>query len=53
MGWCDRVQVHDRNTARATRSVPRAETPVARARSLGTSQARATEAKDGSPSVRL
>jgi len=52
MGWCDGVQAHDCNTARVTRSAPRAETPAAQAGSLGMSQARATEAEDGSPSVR-
>ena len=53
MGWCDGVQTHDCNTARTMRSALRAETPAAQAGSLGTSWARATEAKDGSPSVRL
>jgi len=52
MGWCDRVQACDCNTARTTRSAPRAETPAAQAGILGTSQARASEAKDGSLSVR-
>jgi len=54
MGWCDGVQARDCNTVRATRSVPRAETPAARAGSLGTSRARAraSETESGSPSVR-
>jgi len=51
MGWCDGVQARDRNMVRMTRRAPRAETLAARAGSLGTSQARATEAKVGSPSV--
>jgi len=52
MGWCDGVQVRDRNMARATRSVLRAETPAAWAGSLGMSWAQATEAENGSLSVR-
>jgi len=52
MGWCDGVQARDCNTVRATRSAPRAETPAARAGSLGTSRARASETESGSPSVR-
>jgi len=39
MGWCDGVQARDCNTARATCSVPRAETLAAQAGSLGTSRA--------------
>jgi len=53
MGWCDGVQSRDCNTAHVTRSALRAEMPAVRARSLGTSWARATEAEDRSPSVRL
>jgi len=51
MGWCDRVQARDCNTIRVTRSAPRAEMLAARAGSLGTSQARASETESGSPSV--
>jgi len=52
MGWCDGVQVHDCNTVRVMRSAPRAETPAARARSLGMSRAQASETESGSPLVR-
>jgi len=52
MGWCDGVQARDHNMVHAMRRVPRAETPVAWARSLGMSRAWATEAEDRSPSVR-
>jgi len=51
MGWCDGVQACDCNTAHMTRSAPRAETPAARAGSLGMSQAQASETENGSPSV--
>jgi len=51
MGWCDGVQARDCNTARATRSALRAETPAARAGSLGMSWAWASETENGSPSV--
>jgi len=53
MGWCDGVQARDCNTVRATRSAPRAETPAARAGSLGTSRARASETESGSPTVAI
>ena len=52
MGCCDGVQACDHNTACVTCSAPRAETPVAWAGSLGMSRAQASEAEDGSPSVR-
>ena len=52
MGWCDGVQARDCNMARVIRSVPRAETLVAQAGSLGMSQARASETENGSLSVR-
>ena len=52
MGWCEGVQAHDRNMAHTMRCAVRAEMPAARAGSLGTSRARASETESGSPSVR-